>query len=216
MFVFEEVFKEKRLSLSQGLDLRLQRALSWVKQAGQLQHELEAKLLYHSIALNALYLNDIELTYSQRLQQLSFFLKRLVDLDHEAKIMRNLTSKLDATMQIFLDSPYLSYHFWLFQHQKLNEAQWQEHRLNERTQLKNAIHVANYAEILNFIFARISMLQMQMSLGGLINQSQVFRQLIDAACQILTTLLPVFMHIMLEHTQDFDADKQFFPVVQFS
>jgi len=144
MFVFEEVFKEKRSSLSKGVDLRLQRALSWVKQAGQLNGELEAKLLYYWIGFNALYLDEIELSYSQKLQ------------------------------------------------------------------------ASSNAEILNFIFARITMLQTQMSLGGMVNRSQVFRQLIDSACQILTTLLPIFMYIMLEHEQSFDGHAQFFPVVHFS
>ncbi|RKG36074.1 hypothetical protein D7V21_00290 [Acinetobacter guerrae] len=216
MFVFEEVFKEKRSSLSKGVDLRLQRALSWVKQAGQLNGELEAKLLYHWIGFNALYLDEIELSYSQKLQRLSLFLTRLVDLDHEGKIMHNLSSKLDSSMQIFLESPYLSYHFWQFQHRQLDEAQWQEYRIQEKTQLKNAIQASSNAEILNFIFARIAMLQTQMSLGGMVNRSQVFRQLIDSACQILTTLLPIFMYIMLEHEQSFDGHVQFFPVVHFS
>ncbi|MBK0064651.1 MULTISPECIES: hypothetical protein [unclassified Acinetobacter] len=216
MFVFEEVFKEKRSSLSPELDLRLQRALSWVKQAGQILHELEAKLLYNWIALNTLYIQDIELNYSQQLQQLFLLLNRLVDLDHEGKIMRTLTSKLNSAMQPFLESPYLSYHFWQFQHQKLNEAEWQQYRLQEKTQLKNAIQQSSEAEILNFIFSRIAMLQTQMNSGGMMNQSQIFRQLIDSACQILTALLPVFMHIMLENAQDFDGRVQFFPIVQFS
>lgn len=216
MFVFEEIFKEQRSILSQELDLRLQRALSWFKRASQIHQEQEVKLLYNWIALNALYVQDIELHFSQRLQQLSHFLTAMTTLDTERKIVQSLTSKLDWAMQTFLESPYLSYHFWKFQHQELSETQWQQQRLDEKNQLTKAMHESRYADILNFMFARIAMLHMQMSLGGMMNQSQIFRQLTDSACQILTVLLPVFMQIMLEHAQNFSDQSRFFPVVQFS
>ncbi|WP_130803333.1 HEPN domain-containing protein [Acinetobacter ihumii] len=216
MFVFEEIFKEKRSEISKNLDLRLQRALSWIKQASQQDQDAEVKLFYHWIALNSLYISEINQNFEQRQHSLRRFLHYLSDHDVEKKISRTLMSRLDLSLHDFLQSPYLSYEFWRFQHAEMDEMQFQHARQIEKQELLVKIQEQQDAELLSFILQRIAMLHTQMSLGGVINQSQVYRQLISDAAQILTVLLPIFMTILLENPQGFDYSTPFFPVIQFS
>ena len=216
MFVFEEVFREKRSEISKKLDLRLQRALSWIKQANQQHHDIEIKLLYHWIALNSLHVCQINQSFEQQQHSLTLFLQHLVACDHEKKIRQTLMNRLDSNMHHFLESPYLSYSFWQFQHAERDKMQFQHDLQAEKQQIVLSIREQRDAELLDLILRRIAMLHRQMSLGGLLHQSQVYRQLMSDAAQILTLLLPVFMTILLENARDFDDLTTFFPIVQFS
>ncbi len=70
--------------------------------------------------------------------------------------------------------------------------------------------------MLYVIFNRLYTLRNQIMHGGSTYNSSVNRAQIQDGCNILTALLPAFMHILLENEKIIDLGKPFYPVVQVS
>lgn len=79
-----------------------------------------------------------------------------------------------------------------------------------------ALQGRKITEILAFLFARLNTLRNQILQGGVTYNSVVNRRYIADGCNILSSLIPIFMYILLENAEQLDTDKPFYPVMQVS
>lgn len=92
MLLLEEIFKSKKLQHSERFNLRVQRSLSWFKKSLELEHDLDLQFISLWIALNALYVQDMNVAQdTQALQQL---LNSIHQQDQEDRIDSTLWGKL--------------------------------------------------------------------------------------------------------------------------
>ena len=92
MLLLEEIFKSKKLQHSERFNLRVQRSLSWFKKSLELEHDLDLQFISLWIALNALYVQDMNV--AQDTQALQQFLNSIHQQDQEDRIDSTLWGKL--------------------------------------------------------------------------------------------------------------------------
>ena len=101
MLLLEEIFKSKKLQHSECFNLRVQRSLSWFKKSLELEHDLDLQFISLWIALNALYVQDMNVAQdTQALQQL---LNSIHQQDQEDRIDSTLWGKLSPLIARLLD-----------------------------------------------------------------------------------------------------------------
>ncbi|TCB67500.1 HEPN domain-containing protein [Acinetobacter sp. ANC 4178] len=214
MLVLEEVFKNKKAEHSEAFNLRLHRGISWFKKAMLLDEDLDLKFISLWISFNAIYAR--EGTTLQPQQGVKQFLTVLSQLDHEHKIEYVLEHKGKQTIHLILDNPYIYQGFWDYHNHKISQASWKAEFEAEQHIVHQALQSRKTAEILSFLFARLNTLRNQILQGGVAYNSVVNRRYIVDGCSILSTLIPIFMYILLENAEQLDTDKPFYPVMQVS
>lgn len=101
MLLLEEIFKSKKLQHSERFNLRVQRSLSWFKKSLELEHDLDLQFISLWIALNALYVQDMNV--AQDTQALQQFLNSIHQQDQEDRIDSTLWGKLSPLIARLLD-----------------------------------------------------------------------------------------------------------------
>lgn len=101
MLLLEEIFKSKKLQHSERFNLRVQRSLSWFKKSLELEHDLDLQFISLWIALNALYVQDMNV--AQDTQALQQFLNSIHQQDQEDRIDSTIWGKLSPLIARLLD-----------------------------------------------------------------------------------------------------------------
>ena len=214
MLVLEEVFKNKKAEHSDAFNLRLHRGISWFKKAMLLDEDLDLKFISLWIAFNAIYAREGAVLQPQ--QGVKQFLGSLSQLDREHKIDYVLGHKCKQTIQVVLDNPYIYQGFWDYHNHKISQASWKTEFEAEQRVVHQALQGRKITEILSFLFDRLNTLRNQILQGGVTYNSVVNRRYIADGCNILSSLIPIFMYILLENAEQLDTDKPFYPVMQVS
>ena len=86
----------------------------------------------------------------------------------------------------------------------------------DKIKVHRALQQKDSVEVLYIIFNRLYTLRNQIMHGGSTYKSSINRSQLQDSSNILTALLPIFMHILLENEKILDLGKPFYPVVQVS
>lgn len=214
MLVLQEIYKSQKAQYSDQFNLRIHRGLSWLKQAMGLDESLDLKFISLWVAFNAIYAQDGDEIKDR--QQFRQFLFELCQADTEHKIYHLIWTKYSHAIRILLDNPYTFQPFWDYQNQKITQDDWRSSFDKDKNKVHRALQQKDSVEVLYVIFNRLYTLRNQIIHGGSTYNSSVNRTQIHDACNILTALLPTFMHILLENEKIIDLGKPFYPVVQVS
>ena len=120
-----------RDDMPEALNLRIHRALSWIKRAAVCEPDPDARFIFLWIAFNAAYAQEIP--SAQRLsEQFSFqqFLHKLHQLDTSKQLDHLVWEEFSGPIRVLLDNLYVFESFWDYHRGLLAEAQWQEHLAN--------------------------------------------------------------------------------------
>lgn len=214
MFVLEETYKSKKAQHSDPFNLRMHRGLSWLKQAILLDDALDLKFISLWISFNAIYAKDLQEIKDR--QQFRHFLLEICQADTERKIYHLIWTKYSHAIRILLDNHYTFQPFWDFQNQKISQQYWKNSFEQDKLKVHQALQQKDSVEVLYVIFNRLYTLRNQIMYGGSIYNSSINRTQLQDSCNILTALLPVFIHVLLENEKILDLGQPFYPVVQMS
>ncbi len=214
MMVLEETYKSKKAQNSDTFNLRIHRGLSWLKHAVLLDEALDLKFISLWIAFNAIYAKDGDEIKDR--QQFRQFLSDVCQADSEHKIYHLIWTKYSHAIRILLDNPYTFQPFWDYQNQKISQQAWRESFDKDKNKVHRALQQKDSIEVLYVIFNRLYTLRNQIMHGGSTYNSSLNRAQLQDACNILTALLPAFIHILLENEKILNLGKPFYPVVQMS
>ncbi len=195
-------------------NLRLHRALSWLARARREADDDDARFLFLWIAFNAAYANDLpdRSRYPERRQQVRF-LHRLVELDTERLIYQALWEDFPGPIRNLLDNRFVHEDFWRWHRGEIDEQAWRESQAHARRSAHRALGRQDTSGVLLRVFDRLYVLRNQLVHGGATWNSSANRDQVRDATRIMDRLVPILLHLMLEHPRAFPGEAAW-PVVR--
>lgn len=194
------------------LRLRIHRALSWLRRAGQAE-DGDGRFLFLWIAFNAAYAQEI-VDSSPLSEQARFrdYLERVCALDADGRIGALVWAQFPASIRVLLDNPFVFEPFWQHQRGQISADDWRQRFERARSTAHRALASGNTVLVLSVVFQRIYTLRNQLMHGGATWNSAVNRDQVRDCVRLLERLVPVFLELMIESRDD-DWGPACYPVV---
>lgn len=134
-------------------------------------------------------------------QKFNQFLKRLVSYDTDNKVHKELWQQFTQAIRVLLDNQYVFQPYWNHHNGIAGYEDWENrfHKAKQAAQL--SIMKQETATVLSIVFSRLYTLPKQIIHGGATYNSQVNRQQLKDASQILNLLVPPMVEIYDEQPQ---------------
>jgi hypothetical protein len=199
----KQLLKSKRDGFSTIHGTRLHRALSWLNCAAKQQDDVDLQLISLWIAFNACYAIDQGGSESLA-ERFAFqrFVEKLVSHDQDKKIYACLWQTYSGPVKALIKNPYVYSGFWQAKREDVNSENWR----NEFDQLSvsalNHLSRQNVPELLGIVLDRLFVLRNQLIHGGATYASQINREQVEDGAQLLSSLVPIMIEIMLNGEQE--------------
>lgn len=205
--------RKHREGFHQNLALRTHRALSWLNRAEQAEDH-DSKFIFLWISFNACYAVEIDHQYKEaERSQFTQFFSKICELDYDKAIYNNLWTNFSSKVRSLLDNKFVYQPFWDFQNGRIEETVWQDSF--KAAKAKAGICLANQdtVDVLSIIFNRLYTLRNQLMHGGATWNSGANRTQVKDGVEMLSTLVPLIIDIMMKHPDTLWGDP-YYPVVQ--
>lgn len=215
IYVLEELFKQDKALNTAIFNLRVQRALSWYKQAIYMDAQPEFQLISLSIVWNAIYVkSEVDLEHYET--ELHDFLTMILMQDEAHKLTHTLFNVLDHEIALILQCPYTCAEYWLFKSEQIDLKQWQQiwnHQLSHNdTLVKNR----DVQAVLSTLLERIAQLKQQILTGGQSYRSGMQQNILRAANKILIATMSVILEILIVHASAWQDLTPHYPALTMS
>ena len=198
-----KVLKKKQHELGdklpQNVYLRVHRALSWLKAAGDTPSK-DAKFIFLWIAFNAAYAQEFK-SGQELMKRNSFkeFLGRLLRLDNDDLIYNIVWENYSGKIRLFIDNEYVTRYFWEFHNGRLTEEEWKRKFENSCKMAQKALAIKDTVVFVGILFDRLYVLRNQLVHGGATWNSKVNRDQVRDGYRIMQDLVPAIIHIIMEN-----------------
>ena len=193
LFKLEIDYKNCRDKYNDNFRLRIHRSLSWLKKAS-VAEDLDTQFIALWIAFNAAYARDLDDIARDR-ATFNEFLLRICLYDDEKVIYNIIWKKFSNSIRMLTDNQYI------FQ-------------TKEREKLLSSLEKQNTERLLDVLFSRLYTLRNQILHGGSTFNSKANRKQLRDGCDILIAFIPAMLEIMMQHHNDLDWGKPFYPYIQ--
>ena len=213
----QQTFKQNRENFNEDFRLRIHRSLSWLQRVEQAQQEqdLDSKFIYLWISFNAAYAKDLGAGLrSADKGAFVQFIYRICHLDKEQKIYYTVWNTFSGSIRILLNNQFTFQPFWDYHNGLITEQDWIASFEKNRKKALEALTQKDTPEILIAVFNHLYTLRNQIMHGGATFNSTVNRSQLKDACNILSTLIPEMLKVMLQNPDDKTWGKPFYPVVK--
>jgi len=199
-------------SNSENHNIRLHRAISWMKCSEDQSDNLDLQFLSLWISYNSCYSidDDLDSTFKER-TQFNTFINKLVKLDHEKRFFNLLWHKFSGPVRLLIVNEYLFKPFW--QYQRGNDVKWKNLHQKSIEDANKYLATEQTAELLKVVLDRLYVLRNQLIHGGATYKSKVNRMQLKDACNLLKLLVPVIIDIMIENHEE-DWGRIYYPVIK--
>lgn len=191
--------------------MRLHRAISWLKRAEAEAKDDDARFIFLWIAFNAAYAHELGLEQTGR-EALRAFLKKLVAADSGRTLHKVVFEQFTGPVRLLIDNKFVFEPFWraLREHDASNA--WGERFYRDKNAALKAVVSADTVTVLGVVFDRLYVLRNQLVHGGATWGSSVNRAQVHDGANLLATLLPTIVSLMLDHPE-LDFGEVSYPVI---
>ena len=210
----KDLHREFRGSLSESLNLRVHRSLSWLKRA-EMADDLDGRYIFLWVAFNAAYGHDLPdpMRMSEK-QMFRNFLDRVVKLDQSEGVLADLVwQTFPGPIRVLLDNPYTFQPFWDCHNGHKEEAEWKRIFALEKQASNRALGNAETEKVLAYVFSRLYTLRNQLVHGGATWDSSLNRSQLKDGVAILHSIVPVILKLMISNPNQLWGDVSY-PVVK--
>ncbi len=193
------------------LNLRLHRALSWLKKAEESTGDKDIQFISLWIAFNAVYAKDFGVLGADRTSFIAF-LADVCRLDNERQLYTLIWQTFSNSIRTLLDNRYTFAPFWEYHNGKISQQAWQESFARANKKAFTALAAQDTHAVLMVIFDRLYTLRNQLIHGGATYHSSVNRAQLGDACQILLAIIPTIINIIIKNPEH-HWGKPFYPLV---
>jgi hypothetical protein len=205
--------REIRENFPASLGLRVHRALSWLGRSEKEDDDLDARFIFLWIAFNAAYANDLhDRAQFTEHNLFSHFVGKLVGLDHADLLHQIVWNEFPKSIRLLIDNRYVFQPFWDFQNGKIDEVTWKERFQRDKAAAHSALGHSDTSRVLAIVLGRLYTLRNQMIHGGATWNSGVNRDQVRDASQIMSKIVPVIIHLMMDNPNELWGDACY-PVV---
>lgn len=198
--------KEKQRSLREGfgdsLGLRVHRSISWLQRAAKEHDDPDAAFVFLWIAFNSAYSQDIGIAYHvSEKGRFKSFLSTLLLFDQDDRIYHLVWTRFPHEIRLILENKYVFGAFWNHQNGLEGYDDWSDKLDASVKKAKVALSQKDTERVLNELFDRLYVLRNQIIHGGSTWAGTVNRSQVRDSSEILGSLIPVFVELMMENPQ---------------
>jgi hypothetical protein len=196
-----------------SIDVRIDRAKSWLNRANKPGEDLDTRFLYLWVAFNAAYANDIDHHNITERKSFTRFINRLYILDQANYLFDLVWDKYYGSIDFLLQDKYVFQPFWNYQNNQKTESQWLQAYKSEQHRLATVIADKSQTDVLiSIILSRMYTLRNQFVHGGCTWNSTSNRKELQICVAFLDDFVPIMINILLEHRDELWGDPCY-PVV---
>lgn len=202
---------KSKSDLPEELNIRLHRAISWLKCAED-QHK-NPDLVYLSlwISFNALYARDLAATdLKPEREKFRMFIQTLVNKDDENRIYNLLWEKFSGPVMALIHNEFLFRTFWDFQRGEIGE--WKKAFDRSIADASKSLSKQNIPALLEIVLDRLYTLRNQLMHGGATYKSKINRTQLRDGINMLTVLVPIIIDLMMQDPEE-DWGRILYPVI---
>lgn len=203
MVLSHQTLKERqraeRENHSEGLALRVHRALSWLDRSERCEDD-DGRFIFLWIAFNAAYANDLgdqERPHERALFEA--FLGKLIELDREDVLYKLIWSEFPGSIRVLLDNRFVYQPFWDYHNGKITDEQWKQSFDRANQAARRALGSHNTLRVLGIVLSRMYTLRNQMIHGGATWNSSVNREQLRDCTAFLGKLVPYVILLMMDN-----------------
>lgn len=181
---------------------RIHRVISWLRCANQCYQDDDQFYIFSWIAFNAMY-GAMDTDASTERDLYKIFFKNIVVCDSDARICNTLCNNLKPNIMKFIKNKWVYAPFWNNEQGIEGYENWQDGFRKSKKDTQSAL-LGNRSPnfILFVIFDRMYVLRNQIFHGASTYQSKLNRETIKIGRQLLQTLIPIFIEIMLTNEDE--------------
>ncbi|MEK9711774.1 MAG: hypothetical protein VW258_04330 [Thalassolituus sp.] len=205
--VLHEELRQQRDLFTEEHSTRLHRAISWWRAAEAQAGNPDLQFVTAWISLNACCLTADSLDGDVDFLP---WIQRLVSLDKDNAIYDLLWHQYSGPVKALIKNPYVFKPFW--EAQREGSEDWKTQFDASSVEALNCLSRKKVPELLSITLDRLDVLRQQVICGGATFESRVNRDQVTTGAQLLLTLLPVVLALMLKHPHE-SWGSLAFPVV---
>jgi hypothetical protein len=193
------------------LNVRLHRAISWLKCAEENATNIDLQFISLWIAYNACYAIDEKVdNESTERKQFNDFITKLVSHDYENRFFNLLWNKYSGPVRMIIENQYTFKTFW--DAQRGDNVNWKKLFDQSIKDANRFLTKNDVAKLIEVLLDRLYTLRNQIVHGGATYKSKVNRAQVKDACNILKLFIPIIIDIMMENKNE-DWGVIFYPVI---
>jgi hypothetical protein len=205
--------RQVRDGYPENLNLRIHRALSWLK-AAESSDDIDGKFIFLWVAFNAAYAFDVDDRYrTAEHEAFNEFISKLCLLDKSRKLENLIWNEFPGAIRSLLKNQYIFPRFWDFQKGKLSDDEWQADFSKANAAAHKALGSRETEKVIAIILSRIYTLRNQIVHGGSTWGSKVNRQQLQDCAKLMGCFIPIIIEIMLESPDTLWGDACY-PVIE--
>ena len=191
--------------------IRLHRAISWLKASEEQEKNPDFRLISLWISCNSLYsMDEARFEALPERERFAEFVDKLIELDTEKRLYNLLWNKFSGSIRLLIENKFVYGPFW--DHQRGESKNWEKGFNQSVVDANQALSKGNVNYLLRIVLDRLYVLRNQIIHGGSTYKSKVNRAQVKDGANILSSLLPVMIAIMMENEGE-KWGKVYYPVV---
>jgi len=196
---------------SEASAIRLHRAISWLARAEQEAEDPDARFIFLWIALNAAYAKQFGFERFER-ENLQSFIDSLLQIDAKGQLKATTFQQFSGPIRILINNRFVFDGFWKAVRDHDASDRWQREFATANTRALEAVMTSQTGVVLSIVFDRLYVLRNQLVHGGATWNSQVNRAQISDGANILGSLVPIIIALMIDHPER-DFGEILYPVI---
>jgi Apea-like HEPN len=196
-----------------NLGLRIHRSLSWLQRSEYAKGDHDSAFLFLWISFNAAYSQEIPKfnDYTERGIFIEF-LDKILSLDSSGLIYGAIWQKFSGPIRLIMDNQFVYQAFWQHHNGVEGYEDWENRFQRSKSRFNEAIVKKDTLTVLSTLFDRLYVLRNQLVHGGATWNSKINRSQVKDGAEILATLMPIFLDLMMDHPE-IDWPQPHYPVV---
>jgi len=194
--------RETRDRFPHPLNLRVHRALSWLKRAEQETLDHDARFIFLWVAFNAAYAHQVpDRQSSTERKQFRGFLDRLIQSDTQNLLYELVWDRFPGAIRLMIDNHYVFQPFWDFHNGLVTDEEWQSDFRKSKAAARRALGGMDTLKVIMIMFDRLYTLRNQLLHGGATWNSHVNRSQLSQGAEIMGWVVPIVIHLMMNDYQ---------------
>ncbi len=197
----------------ENLDLRVYRAISWIRRAEMAHDDPDVAFVCYWIAFNAAYAEDTSDTAEAPVRALiEAYFEKILRLDTGRAIYKGIWDRFSGPVRVLLNNQFVFQPFWKHLNGVPGNTEWKKRFEDSQALAGKALVSQDTSMILAMIFDRLYVLRNQILHGGATWNSSVNRSQVRDGATILGFLVPTFVKVMMDHPEELWG-ANYYPVV---